>query len=395
MWKPNVNLLSRRVGRPGNEIISRIVRFDKESDSLTKLEVPSVPGNSPSQSTMDRAAMDDVPDYDSCVSPSCLVERSKGDAVGRLSLFLDKFRPQLASSEAPTMGESPDDFDSCLSPISTPKWTVHKLEDFKSSGVAPSFSELHSLLAEGCITHFSARPRNGGKQLEVTPKIPPRTVIISGSFNPLHFGHESLAQRAVAEAPNSSGEYYFEISTVNVDKGTISAEEMERRVDYIIGRGHSCLITNAILFDAKSELFPNCIFAIGFDTYVRVVNPKYSPRVTGGIEATMARVEANGCEFFVGGRISEGVFRSLASSPKAGNNLLMLTDDSQGVDFEIVEEPAPHKFRGPTKCVIPAEDDAIAMCNEQPMSPIFSGIPGFRHDISSTEIRLGIKRELV
>jgi hypothetical protein len=225
-------------------------------------------------------------------------------------------------------------------------------------------------------------------------------VIVSGSFNPLHHGHEALARRAIEEeGGNSCGEYFFEMSTINVDKGPLSYEEMEKRILYILDKGHPCMLTNAILFDAKAELFPNCIFAIGFDTYVRVVNPKYYPRINGGIDATMARIEANGCEFFVGGRLTEGEYRSLVPSPKSGRRSsspfmtptssqesLILEEQVSETDFELVELPPAGEYRGKAIC-LKKNDDSHRVCKEESISPIFSGIPLFRHDISSTEIR--------
>ena len=323
-------------------------------------------------------------DFDSCLSPTFAVQRVRSDAQDLMRSFLNHATPRRRSISA----EDINDFDSCVSPVHTPRWTAAEREEFKRCASGKSFSELHKMLLGGHITHFSARPGNGGKHLEACPRIRPKSVIVSGSFNPLHHGHEALANRAVDHARNASGEYFFEISTINVDKGPVSAHEMERRVDYIISRGHSCLLTNAVFFDAKSELFPHCIFAIGFDTYVRVINPKYYPRVTGGLEATMARIEANDCEFFVGGRLTEGVYKALAPSPLRAP----VTHDNHGVEdieLEVIEvSSSPREYRGRTICHHD-EDDGLLACQEEPMSPIFSGIAGFRHDISSTEIRAG------
>ena len=375
-----------RVIKQKHDSISRIIKFGKDAEAI----LDSSSCDTPAGLAASLDGKENSIDYDSCISPSFGITKSHSLPSERMRLLLLNGGYEgrnLSVDSTVETHDSVDDFDSCLSPISTPRWTVDALDRVKRSESSVSFAEMHCLLNEGFITHFSASPREGGKSLAIVPEVKPRTVIISGSFNPLHTGHESLARRAIREATDASGEYFFEISTVNVDKGAISAEEMERRVDYIVSRGHCCLLTNAILFDAKSELFPKCIFAIGFDTYVRVINPKYYPRVTGGIDGTMARVEANGCEFFVGGRLTEGVFRTLAPSPRVSTSArntpsVMLSD---ALEFQLQEETPPEnfRFRRSKTCY-----DSVDFGNEEPMSPIFSGISNFRHDISSTEIRL-------
>jgi hypothetical protein len=273
-----------------------------------------------------------------------------------------------------------------MSPVSTPRWTLSQFEDFKKSARSRCFSELHALLVEGSISHFVARPSDDAeKAFEICPRLRPKSVIVSGSFNPLHHGHENLARKAVQEAKDACGDYFFEISTFNVDKGAITAAEMERRVDFIVQRGHQCILSNATLFDAKAELFPNCIFAIGFDTYTRVINPKYYPRLTGGLDGTLARVEANGCEFFVGGRVSEGVYRSLTLHHSLRGIHDM--DSSSDLELNMVELSQLPKPSGSTIQPVNAEQEFF--CEEEPMSPLFTGLPQFRFDISSTQIRNG------
>ena len=376
MWKSNIPIVSRRVGRSSGDVMARIVRFDSDSDMGVMRSDRRLSG------TTSRTAVKEVPaessiDFDSCLSPSFTAHRSQSDATELRGSFIGYLTPIRRS----VSDEEVSDYDSCVSPVSTPRWTVREKEDFKRCASSKSFKDLHKMLLGGYITHFDAHPNDGQKKLEACPRIHPKTVIVSGSFNPLHHGHESLARRAVEHAKNASGEYFFEISTINVDKGPVSAAEMERRVDYIISRGHPCLLTNATFFDAKAELFPHSIFAIGFDTYTRVVNPKYYPRVTGGLDATMARVEANDCEFFVGGRLTEGVYKALAPAARKA-------ESDNEFDLSIIEVPAPHDYRGRTVCTL-TDDQALLDCQEEPMSPIFSGITGFRHDISSTEIRAG------
>ncbi len=379
--------------RPSHDAMSRIVRFEREPDILmTPTALPA--GRRGSWDSITEESID----YDSCVSPAVGINRSYTEPSERLTSLIENIQRDRSVSTIDTSVN--DDYDSCLSPVHSPRWSLRDLDEFIKSNKDPSLEQLHALLLEGRITHFSVCPSSestDGFKVSICPKLKPRSVIISGSFNPLHVGHEALARRALEEQGNdSSGEYFFEMSTVNVDKGPLSVEEMEKRVSFIIGRGHCCLLTNALLFDAKSDLFPDCTFAIGFDTYIRVINPKYYPRVTGGIVATMARIETNGCEFFVGGRVTEGTYRTLLPSPRRSQSTSPFISPDKFSDFDLVEVPSPNEYRGRAICSkIPtsqnqAHDSPVFDAfKEEPMSPIFSGISAFRHDISSTEIRNG------
>ena len=373
-------MITRRLSHKGKDVISRIVRFDTNPVREGRALDREVSRESTRASHFDSDRSESI-DFDSCISPS----HEQRPAAKAPDELLRSFIACGGDRRRSLSCDSTLDYDSCLSPVSTPRWTLCELEEFRQSASTKSFAELHALLLAGCITHFAARPGpDGHMTLEVCPTVKPKTVVISGSFNPIHYGHENLARRAVEQASGASGEYLFEISTLNVDKGPISAAEMERRVDLITKRGHSCMLTSATLFDAKSELFPNCIFAIGFDTYVRVINPKYYPRLIGGLDGTLARIEANGCEFFVGGRIAEGIYRSLAPSPLVGfrNDRSISLD----VEFELVES-SHESFRPKPVCKPTERNNIDLLCEEEPVSPIFTPIPEFRFDISSTQIR--------
>lgn len=53
---------------------------------------------------------------------------------------------------------------------------------------------------------------------------------------------------------------------------------------------------------------PSCRFVIGFDTYVRILNPKYYQDSQEAMEAAIAEIGQTGCSFIVGGRSVDGVF---------------------------------------------------------------------------------------
>lgn len=189
---------------------------------------------------------------------------------------------------------------------------------------------------------------------------------LSGSFNPLHAGHEGLLDAAVAAAeaereadvvsssssspppsaaapspssssPSSSSpsqfapiEGAFELSVVNADKGALTEEEVRRRVaqfDEQQGveetegddegggdggqkqlrrrrRRRRVVLTRAPLFEDKAALFGHgASFVVGVDTAVRLLDPKYyAGGSDAGLGVCMGRIAARGARVFVAGR---------------------------------------------------------------------------------------------
>ncbi|MCS6839391.1 MAG: hypothetical protein NZ699_15285 [Roseiflexus sp.] len=135
----------------------------------------------------------------------------------------------------------------------------------------------------------------------------PPVALLSGSFNPLHAGHERLAQAAAAllGAPVA-----FELPILNADKPPLGYAELERRLDQFRHR-YPVVLSRAPLFVQKAHLFPGCTFVIGYDTAVRIIDPRYYDGEAGR-DAALAAIAAQGCSFLVAGRVQDGVFRTLA-----------------------------------------------------------------------------------
>ncbi|MBA4188910.1 MAG: hypothetical protein C0467_13010 [Planctomycetaceae bacterium] len=129
--------------------------------------------------------------------------------------------------------------------------------------------------------------------------------LLPGSFNPLHHGHTTLA--AVA-ATRLGVPVHFELSVANADKPELPREEVQRRVAQFTRVG-SVWVTRAATFDAKADLFPGAAFVLGWDTAIRVIDPKYYGGEAGR-DAAMRKLMNCGCRFVVGGRVdSRGQFR--------------------------------------------------------------------------------------
>ncbi len=132
--------------------------------------------------------------------------------------------------------------------------------------------------------------------------------ILPGSFNPMHQGHERLAQ-VVSEMLGI--QVVFELSVVNVDKPPLEEVEVRRRLRQF-QCGWCVILTRAPTFREKAALFPGCTFIIGWDTAVRLVHPRYYGGREETMRAALAEIQAAGCRFLVAGRVHEGVFHTLA-----------------------------------------------------------------------------------
>jgi len=127
---------------------------------------------------------------------------------------------------------------------------------------------------------------------------PTPLALLPGSFNPLHRGHTELA--AIA-AIRLGLPVHFELSIANADKPELPREEVERRVTQFANVG-DVWITRAPTFEAKADLFPGAAFVLGWDTAVRVIDPKYYGGEVGR-DAAMRKLMERGCRFVVGGRV--------------------------------------------------------------------------------------------
>jgi hypothetical protein len=200
--------------------------------------------------------------------------------------------------------------------------------------------------ADGRVRSVDA-PRGGG-----VPGASPPVVYLSGSFNPLHDGHEGLllaarraaeaalagaARAAGADAPPSAPPGLFELSLGNADKGLLPLDEAERRAAQFARRGLPLLATAGCpLFTQKAALLPGAWFAVGYDTAARLVQARYyvvdedggSGADDGGMvqmAVQFERLRAAGGKFLVAGR-AEGGAAAAAAAAGAGGRFLTLAD---------------------------------------------------------------------
>lgn len=132
---------------------------------------------------------------------------------------------------------------------------------------------------------------------------PEKTILLPGSFNPLHKGHEGLL---LAAEKTAEREGILELSVTNVDKPPLDIVEVERRLLQLKGR-FCAVLTCAPTFAEKAALFPGAWFAMGYDTAIRLLSPGYH----ADISAMLARFQALETRFAVAGRLHNGGFQGL------------------------------------------------------------------------------------
>jgi hypothetical protein len=166
----------------------------------------------------------------------------------------------------------------------------------------PADGDAIDLLLAGAHPRVTALPDG-----QLTLAAPPPPVVLPGSFNPLHHGHETLAQvvQDLRQLPVA-----YEISVTNVDKPPLAAAVVRDRVAQFAWKA-PVELTSAPTFLEKSRLFPGTAFVIGVDTAERLVAPRYyghdEDRMHGALE-TMGRA---GHEFLVAARAGNDGLRTL------------------------------------------------------------------------------------
>jgi hypothetical protein len=201
-------------------------------------------------------------------------------------------------------------------------------EEILETGEFEYLSTLDCFLAGGATAAF------------VTPHgqvIAPRrpSVLIPGSFNPLHEGHLQLAAAVgqIAQCDRAYSAPAFELSVTNVDKPPLSNEEVRRRVEQLAWKA-PVWVTRAPTFLEKATVFPGVIFAVGVDTAARIVDPRYYGNSEAAMAEALAGFRDKGCRFLVAGRAD------------ASGRFLELRDLAVPPVFADLFEPIPeHRFR--------------------------------------------------
>ena len=169
--------------------------------------------------------------------------------------------------------------------------------------VIETVDAIDRLLA-GELDRITAQPDG-----QVMLSAPRPSVLLPGSFNPLHSGHMLLAR--VAEELKQEP-LAFEISVTNVDKPPLAGRAVRDRLAQFAWKS-PVELTRAPTFVEKSRLFPRATYVIGADTAERLVAPKYYGDDDVRMHVALEEIANSGGSFLVAVRIdAQGRVRALS-----------------------------------------------------------------------------------
>ncbi|MEM7406217.1 MAG: hypothetical protein AAF458_13035 [Pseudomonadota bacterium] len=150
-------------------------------------------------------------------------------------------------------------------------------------------------------------------------------LLLSGSFNPVHHGHETMLSIAEQLTGRTGA---FELSITNADKPALDYHEIGTRLAQF---ERPVWLTRLPTFVEKARHFPNCVFAVGVDTITRIDAIRYY-QGEAGRDAAVAFLRSQGCRFLVFGRVGAGAFLELGDVEVSGA-LASLCDPVPGARF--------------------------------------------------------------
>jgi hypothetical protein len=172
-----------------------------------------------------------------------------------------------------------------------------------------------SSLIDGSSQNILCLPQKNGSIVQVA-NVPihllgqyteskPKLVSLPGSFNPLHAGHTSSLDKALAinamKTPNLCG--FCELSVSNVDKPPISIQELTKRLGHFSMYKYPLFLTNAPRFVDKATQYPGIDYVMGVDTAIRLVDKRYTDYNEEKMTLLLKDIVDKGTNFFVLPRI--------------------------------------------------------------------------------------------
>ena len=161
-----------------------------------------------------------------------------------------------------------------------------------------------------------------------------KSLIMPGSFAPLHRGHTELLEIARNQLDCKG---YFELSIRNASKPPITPDELERRIAQFKGT-HDVIVTSEPLILDKARLLPRRRVLLGIDTLERFLDPAYYANDEQTRDLALKEFIKLGSTLVVAGRqYDDGTFRNYS-------NLKLPDPVRQALSGIIVEIPE-QKFR--------------------------------------------------
>ncbi|KAL0211690.1 hypothetical protein RCL1_005316 [Eukaryota sp. TZLM3-RCL] len=170
---------------------------------------------------------------------------------------------------------------------------------------------------------------NGNQSLlfDSAQYFPSKFGILCGSFNPLHEGHVLLGKK-VSELFDIP--VFAELTFNNADKGLVSNCEISKRINQFSTTAQnsrdqsfsfSGVIVNCfssfiekILFFKSVISWENPVFILGYDTAIRLVDPKYYNNCINETQNVFDTFKLFNVKFYVAGRLVNDEFKSWSPS---------------------------------------------------------------------------------
>eukprot|EP01016_Furgasonia_blochmanni_P001295 TRINITY_DN1048_c0_g3_i1.p1 TRINITY_DN1048_c0_g3~~TRINITY_DN1048_c0_g3_i1.p1 ORF type:complete len:431 (-),score=30.63 TRINITY_DN1048_c0_g3_i1:26-1318(-) len=205
---------------------------------------------------------------------------------------------------------------------------------------------LDELLAsESALRNVVCLPGTTTRVLMLPDMVFQGYIVLPGSFNPVHEGHREILEKAVESCGGVKEKVLFELAVSNADKKAIDKDEVLRRVNGILKTGHGVILSNRGLYRDKVEFLRESFFAVGADTYKRILDTKFYEHSYERLVLALGKLQEAGMKFVVAPRLNKD------------------TGKVESVDdFKV-----PEVFKN-----------------------MFLPLEGYRNDISSTEIRAKI-----
>lgn len=97
----------------------------------------------------------------------------------------------------------------------------------------------------------------------------------------------------------------FELSITNKDKGEIDEDQLVDRIAQFKEKKLDLIVTQKPMFFEKAQLIRNSCFAIGYDTFIRLIDKKYYNNETSILLSELIhQKQIIGTTFAVGGRLN-------------------------------------------------------------------------------------------